>query len=78
MEVVLALPVQVLIAIIAVLAKPLGGFRTIALLGMVYRLWARVRKLPVAEWEDSFVGALGHCGQRVLGVARGSGQGLCS
>ena len=55
-EVVLALPIQVLVAIMALLAKPLGGFRTIALLGMVYRLWARVRKWPVAEWEDGFVG----------------------
>ena len=30
--------------------KPLGGFRTIALLAMPYRIWAKARMQIVREW----------------------------
>jgi hypothetical protein len=49
-------PRSVLLIIVAMIAKPGGGQRPISLTAALYRLWARIRRPRIAEWEDGFVG----------------------
>ena len=39
-------------ALVALLGKPGGGERPIALLPMLYRVWMRLRKSLVTEWDN--------------------------
>ena len=49
----LAFPVQVYHVLVALLGKDAGGTGPIALLTMLYRLWARIYGDPVADWQDA-------------------------
>ena len=46
-----AWPIQVLINIIVLMGKPQGGVRPIALMPMIYRIWTKIRKPLLVEWE---------------------------
>ena len=48
-----ALPLQVLISVMAVLPKPQGGERLIALMHMILRSYVGARLWTINEWEDS-------------------------
>ena len=44
-------PGHLLLNIIVLMGKPGGGFRPIALMPMLYRLWAKIRKVQIQEWD---------------------------
>ena len=47
-----AWPAHILINIIVLMGKPPpGGVRPIALMPMIYRLWTKIRKVYIDEWE---------------------------
>ncbi len=50
-------PWQVLLVLMALLPKPDGGMRTIALLAGLVRMWAKVRKAEVGIWVETAAGA---------------------
>ena len=45
-------PMHILLNIIVLMGKPAGGVRPIALMPMLYRLWTKIRKPYLAEWEE--------------------------
>ena len=51
-----AWPVQTLHVLIALLGKPDGGDRPIALLNMVYRIWTKSRGVIETSWEEERAG----------------------
>ena len=52
----LTFPAQVLLNVIALLGKPQGGERPITLTTAPYRLYSRIRKTFVTEWESTRAG----------------------
>ena len=48
-----AWPHQILLNMHPELGKTSGGFRTIAKTPKQYRLWARSRRAPILEWENT-------------------------
>ena len=49
-------PAQVLINIVTLMGKPMGGIRPIALMPMVYRLWTKCRKSDIQAWDSKHRG----------------------
>lgn len=49
-------PPQLLLNVVALLGKPQGGERGIALTPIFYRLWCRIRKPHIADWETTHTG----------------------
>ena len=45
-------PMHILLNIVVLMGKPAGGVRPIALMPMLYRLWTKIRKPFLAEWEE--------------------------
>ena len=51
MELIGCLPPQHQVVMLVLLAKPTGGFRTIGLMPLAQRVWARLRRDQATEWE---------------------------
>ena len=49
-EALVAMPVQALLNLIALILKPQGGDRPIALTALWYALWTRIRQPYMKEW----------------------------
>ena len=52
----IAWPTHILYNIIVLMGKPTGGTRPIAFMPMLYRIWTKVRKPYLTEWESEHVG----------------------
>ena len=46
-----AMPLSIRAMVTALLAKPKGGYRAIALMVSLYRVWAKIRRQEACEWE---------------------------
>ena len=42
--------------IIVLMGKPNGGVRPIALMAMIYRLWTKIRRPYIVQWESVHAG----------------------
>ena len=51
-----AWPHQMLFNMVVLMGKPTGGCRPIALMPMLYRIWTKVRKPDMQQWEAAHVG----------------------
>eukprot|EP00959_Pyramimonas_sp_CCMP1952_P019670 415806-Pyramimonas_sp.AAC.1 len=51
MEATGSLPVQLSWVLVALLAKPCGGFRPIGIVPSWYRVWGRCRRFEALRWE---------------------------
>ena len=47
---------HVLLNIVTLMGKPNGGTRPIALMPMLYRLWSKIRRPYISEWERAHQG----------------------
>ena len=54
MELIGCLPPQHQVVLLVLLAKPTGGFRTIGLMPMAQRVWARMRRDQATAWEANW------------------------
>ena len=55
-EELMVLPIQALVNFIALIPKPTGGDRPIALTTLIYALWTRIRQPYIREWETERAG----------------------
>ncbi len=53
MEEEVAIPAQALLNIVALIPKPQGGDRPVALMSLVYVLWTRIRSEEFKEWDEA-------------------------
>ena len=55
-EAAIAWPTHILSNTIVLMGKPQGGCRPIALMLMLYRIWTKIRKKWIQEWDALFSG----------------------
>ena len=52
----MCLPWQALLNLIALIPKPAGGDRPIALTTVIYAVWVRIRQPMLRQWEEAKAG----------------------